>query len=291
VPGEQVASYRELVRMMTRLTEEAARYKVGIQGLLAVLFPEFTQIFADPCRPIARALLSRYPSAHAFVAAGLTAVTLSWQEIAPQRYGARTAQRLLTLAAQTVASGVARSARERSLQILCDQLRYTQEHLVALEAEVAALLRTDEGATGLQSVPEFGPKTVAVLRAELGEVARFAGSDQAVAYVGLDVRVRESGKWRGQRKVSKRGSGAVRRALYLAAVHCLTLPTSAFAAYYRHLMAQGLTKMSALMAVMRKMLTVAYRLLKSGGRYDPAKVWAAPQPQPATTLKEAPAAA
>src|SRR5690348_8974791 len=57
VPEEQIASYRELVRMMTRLTEEAARYKVGIQGLLAVLFPEFTRIFTDPCRPIARALL------------------------------------------------------------------------------------------------------------------------------------------------------------------------------------------------------------------------------------------
>ncbi len=49
--------------------------------------------------------------------------------------------------------------------------------------------------------------------------------------------------------------------------------------------------MSALMAVMHKMLTVALRLLKSGSRYDAAKVWAAPQPQPAVTLKEAPAAA
>jgi hypothetical protein len=79
--------------------------------------------------------------------------------------------------------------------------------------------------------------------------------------------------------------------LYLAAVHSLTLPASAFAAYYRHRVEQGATKMSALMAVMRKLLTVAYRLLKSGGCYDAAKVGMAPQPQPAATLKEAPAAA
>lgn len=291
VPEEQTASYRELVRMMTRLTEEAARYNVEIQGLLTVLFPEFTQVFADPCRPTARALLGRYPSAQAFLEAGRATVTASLHEIAPQRYGERTAQRLLTLAAQTVASGVARHARERSLQILCDQLRQTQEHLASLETEIAVLLKSDGGAAGLQSVPEFGPKTVAVLRAELGDVARFTRSDQAVAYVGLDIRVRESGKWRGQRKVSKRGSGRVRRALYLAAVHSLTLPDSAFAAYYRHLVGQGITKMSALMAVMRKMLIVAYRLLKSGGCYDAAKVWAAPPLQPAPTLKEAPAAA
>jgi len=101
-----------------------------------------------------------------------------------------------------------------------------------------------------------------------------------VAYAGLDVTVRQSGKWRGQRKVSKRGSGAVRRALYMAAVHSLTQEDSAFRAYYQHLVERGLAKMSALMAVMRKMLGVAYRLLRSGGPYDPTKVWAAPQPPP-----------
>jgi transposase len=65
------------------------------------------------------------------------------------------------------------------------------------------------------------------------------------------------------------------RALYVAAVHSLTRSDSAFAAYYRHLVRRGVSKMSALMAVMRKMLTVAYRLLKSGGRYDATKVRAA----------------
>jgi transposase len=102
--------------------------------------------------------------------------------------------------------------------------------------------------------------------------------------------VRESGKWRGHRKISKRGSGRVRRALYLAAVYSLMRSELAFGAYYRHLVEQGISKMRALMAAMRKMLTVAYRLLKSGGHYNAAKVWAAPPRQPAP-LKEVPAAA
>jgi hypothetical protein len=33
--------------------------------------------------------------------------------------------------------------------------------------------------------------------------------------------------------------------------------------------------MSALMALMRKLWTVAYRVLKSGSRYDATKVWIA----------------
>ena len=48
---------------------------------------------------------------------------------------------------------------------------------------------------------------------------------------------------------------------------------SAFGAYYRALEARGLRGYRALMAVMRKMLVVAYHLLKSGEQYDPTKVW------------------
>ncbi len=59
-------------------------------------------------------------------------------------------------------------------------------------------------------MPELGPKTVAVLRAELGEVDRFACTDQAVAYAGLDIEIKESGKWKGKAKLSKRGSGSTR---------------------------------------------------------------------------------
>jgi transposase len=123
-------------------------------------------------------------------------------------------------------------------------------------------------------VPEFGVKTVAVLRAELGEVERFQRSDQVVAYAGLDVTVRESGKWKGQRKLSKRGSGELRRTLYLTAMRCVRQEDSAFGAYYRALSARGLQGKAALMAVMRKMLVVAYHLLRRGDCYDPSKVWA-----------------
>jgi transposase len=62
-------------------------------------------------------------------------------------------------------------------------------------------------------VPEFGHKTVAVLRAELGDIERFSCVNQVVAYAGLDIKVKESGKWKGHVKLSKQGSGRIRRVL------------------------------------------------------------------------------
>ena len=126
---------------------------------------------------------------------------------------------------------------------------------------------------GLQQVPEFGPKTVAVLRAELGDVQRFSRTDEVIAYGGMDIEIKESGLWKGKAKLSKRGSGLLRRVLYMTALRCIHRDGSAFGVYYQRLVERGLKKGSALMAVMRKMLAVAaHFLMHEGEDFDPTKV-------------------
>jgi len=271
VPTELIATYRELVRLHTQLSDEVARNKNEIQAMLTVLFPEFTQVFADPCRATALAVLKLYPSAQEMAAAGVETLARQLHELAPNNYGRPTAERLVQLASHSVSHGVAVAARSMSVKIVCDQLEHTQANMRKLESEIDKLLETDVGAKGLRSVPEFGRKTVAVLRAELGDVTRFQRTDQVVAYAGMDIEVKESGKWKGQAKLSKRGSGRLRRFLYLAAVRCIRRADSAFGAYYHRLLARGMKARDALMAVMRKMLVVAYRLLRTEELYDATK--------------------
>jgi transposase len=62
IPSDLVATYRELVRLHTQLSDEIARYKNEIHALVAAVFPEFCHVFADPSRPSALALLKRYRS-------------------------------------------------------------------------------------------------------------------------------------------------------------------------------------------------------------------------------------
>ena len=76
---------------------------------------EFTQVFADPCRPTAVALLKRYPSAQAIVAAGGEALTATLKERALRHYGHSTTQKLVRLASQSAASGQAATTRALSL--------------------------------------------------------------------------------------------------------------------------------------------------------------------------------
>jgi len=86
----------------------------------------------------------------------------------------------------------------------------------------------DPGVKGLEQIPEFGPKRVSVLRAELGDVNRFSRTDEVIAYGDMDIEIKESGQWKGKAKLSKRGSGLVRQVLYLAALRSIHLEGSAF---------------------------------------------------------------
>jgi len=106
------------------------------------------------------------PSAQARASAGVEAIVATLHKVVPRSYERKTAVRLLHLAQRSVSGGTALVARSTSLRIVCDQLEHTQANLVQLEREIDKLLETDEGAKGLGSVPEFGHKTVAVLRAE-----------------------------------------------------------------------------------------------------------------------------
>lgn len=120
---------------------------------------------------------------------------------------------LVAEASLSASSGRALAGRATSLQVLCDQLDHARANLARLESELKQLIATDPGVKGLSQVQEFGLKTVAVLRAELGDVTRFRRTDQAIAYGGLDVEIKESGHRIGKAKLSKRGSELLRRVL------------------------------------------------------------------------------
>jgi transposase len=169
---------------------------------------------------------------------------------------------------------VATGARSNCLRILCDQLEHTQDNPEQLQEKIEQLLTNDPRAKGLLAVAEFGPMTVATLRAELGELNRFARMDQVVAYAGMDLQITQSSKWKGQTKLSKRGSGRLRRILYLAALRSIRLPTSPFGSYYHRLVERGMKKGMAVVAVMRKLLIVAAHLIQTQEDDDASKVGA-----------------
>lgn len=121
----------------------------------------------------------------------------------------------------------------------------------------------------LTSIPGIGAATAAVLIAELGPIARFGQARQCAAFVGVVPRERRSGtSLHGKPTMSKLGSAAMRKALFypaLAALRCNPIVIN----LRDRLRLRGKHAMAIVGAAMRKLVHLAYGVLKTDRPFDP----------------------
>lgn len=111
----------------------------------------------------------------------------------------------------------------------------------------------------LQSVPGIGPVVTRTLLGELPELGTL-NRKQIAALVGVAPFNRDSGTLRGKRTIWG-GRATVRAALYMAAVVAARY-NPLIRAFYQRLCAAGKAKKVALVACMRKLLTILNAILK-----------------------------
>lgn len=94
---------------------------------------------------------------------------------------------------------------------------------------------------------------------------------QWIAYAGLDVSVRQSGKWKGRCSLTKRGNSYLRKRLYSAAWGA-KMHSKEFREYYDKLRAEGRNYVETLIIIARKIVRIMFALVKNGGLFDPGKI-------------------
>jgi transposase len=117
----------------------------------------------------------------------------------------------------------------------------------------------------LLTVPGVNVICAAEFLAAIGDIRRFRGSRQLVAYLGLDPRVRQSGSEPARGRISKRGSASARWALVEAAWSVVRQPVPLHAFYERIRARRGHGK--AVVAAARKLASLFWCLLTRGEDY------------------------
>ena len=156
-----------------------------------------------------------------------------------------------------------------------------QEKLTSIDKEIAGLVRSGtsfEASKRLDDIPGFGVVTAVAMNSRLNSKS-FSHPDEWVAYLGLDVRVNESGKHKGQLGLSKQGDAELRRLLFLAALANLRCKSSPFKDQFERELAKGLSRTAAACAVARKLAKVCWSMHKHGTDYDADRVSKQPNPQ------------
>lgn len=157
---------------------------------------------------------------------------------------------------------------------LNDQLGAIASRITRCQAEARRLVAANEelekAFVSLDSAPGIGERTALLLLGELGVLDTTMTPDEVVGHAGLDPRPIQSGV-RGNRdtarKISKVGNARVRAALYMAALSS-TRCQGAIRTFYERLRAKEKPPFVAHVAVMRRLLRVAWVLMVRKTTWD-----------------------
>jgi len=156
----------------------------------------------------------------------------------------------------------------QSVKSMC---RFIDKQLVTVQAKIAGIVKgnpqLNEQVELLTSIAGLGDKTAWAILAYVGDVSLFENSKQISSYAGLNPSIEQSGSSINRSRLSKMGCARLRKSLYMPALVAVRYNPLMKDLYHR-LQAKGKPKKVALVAVMRKLLVLAYGVLKSGKPFD-----------------------
>ena len=103
----------------------------------------------------------------------------------------------------------------------------------------------------IRSIPGIGPITGAIILGKVCDINRFENAEKLVAFAGIDPVIKESGKQRSQRAISKRGDPTLRSALYQSALAAIR-GNPAISEFYHRKVEGGMPRKKAMVAASRK---------------------------------------
>lgn len=152
------------------------------------------------------------------------------------------------------------------------QLAFYKSQIEEIDMQIEAIVKSDESLYQrieyIDSIKGVGFLTAVIIVAETNGFAGFTSIKQLTSFAGLDVRIAESGKWKGKSKISKKGNSHIRKALFMPSFSKVKYDPKT-KQYYDRLSEKKGIKMMAAIAVQRKLLGLMYTLWKKQEMFNP----------------------
>lgn len=209
-----------------------------------------------------------------------------WTPPSPAYLGLQTmARHVQTLKADRTRALNRKQSRMWSPEVLSAidaQVAFLEQQIAELENQIHQHIDRDPNLKQdrelLTSIPGIGDTTAATFLAEVPDVNAFPQASQLAAYAGLTPGQRQSGSsLKGQGKLVKWGNAYLRAALFMPALSAHRW-NPIIAALRHRLLERGKSKMTVVIAVMRKLLHLCYGVLKTRKPFDPCHATASANP-------------
>lgn len=257
--SQEKQDMKDLARERESLTVLISSTKNNIKRILQSTFPELesiTNLFSQTMLT----LLCKYPSARLISAARPKSIEKALVHTDKRKRVLISADDIIKASRESVATySVAKEL------ILPEKIK-TLFHLIDRQSKMTKLLVkfcesvAIEDLEIIKSINGISDKTGATFLAESGGISNYASPKKIIAFAGIDPSIRQSGKFEGRSRISKRGNRHLRRVLFLMAKH-VSREDTFFKTYYLKRRSDGLSFKEAILATAHKLIRVIFAML------------------------------
>jgi transposase len=153
-----------------------------------------------------------------------------------------------------------------------DAIKLFNKQIKEIEKLIKDLINSDQvvkqKVAHICKIKGIGLLTVATILAETNGFELFKNYKQLVSYAGFDIVESESGTRTGKTKISKKGNGHIRRALFMPAFVAVSHKEKPALDLYNRTFEKHGIKMKSYVAVQKKLLVLIYHIWKKNEAYD-----------------------
>jgi transposase len=266
VPEGDAAYLRRLNNARERHVGEQTALLNQLQQLVFLIFPEFKTVLKNMKGKTAQYILRRYTTPERIATVSKEVLGEQMRKQSRGKFGIQEAESLIGLARETVGIKEGLGGIFMDLRHILMQLEAEVRFIAEIEAEMGATLERIPFSGRLLSIKGLGTVSVAGLIGEVGDFSKFSTQSEIMKLAGLDLYEISSGKRKGQRRISKRGRGLLRKILFYAAIQMIR-KNGIMYDYYTRLTGRGMERMRALIAVSRKLLRIIYAIVRDNSDY------------------------
>ena len=157
-----------------------------------------------------------------------------------------------------------------TIRRMMNHIKYLDKQINSIEKELETVVSKDayisEKVKKITTVPGLAFKTVVGVIAETQGFVNITSIRQLSSYAGYDISIKESGKWKGKARISKKGNSHIRQIMYMPSLSAIQ-HSATYKSFYERLNEKKQNGLISGTAVQRKLLGLIYTLWKNDSEY------------------------
>ncbi|MGY0695037.1 IS110 family RNA-guided transposase [Virgibacillus sp. FSP13] len=260
LPEGVFAELREGIKLHDMMQEDLASIKAQVHNVLDRYFPEFLTVFKDWTGKAALHFLRKGYLPKDIQSSSEEKLMAVVKQVAKRGVGIKRIQELKRAAETSIGLTVGLTMARQELHYLIDQYQVIQERIQAHEALLEDLVLHVPGARQMMEIKGVSSMTVAGFFAETGDLFNYRNPRQIIKLAGLNLQMNQSGLFKGQTTITKRGRRRLRSLLYQVA-RPLSIHNEGFKqlhSYYKNRPNNPLTGKQSFVALSRKLIKIFF---------------------------------